>query len=201
MSPEEAVSDYILRYRAFARVEMQTFEKETTLRAAIRRAALCLLPDGRRHPHQYRIPKPLLEEAEVRLQAIAGKLQRAADFAALHGVVEAEMDSLYGIAALTVYDIAHRIGAYLKKAPELVYLHRGTKAGAAVFGLRGVTVDAKQLPTAFPRLTPAEIEDCLCIYKDQLRGGYDAASGGRHQRIKLSPCPPRRAARMVGCKR
>ncbi len=33
---------------------------------------------------------------------------------------------MHGIAALTVYDIAHRIGAFLRKAPALVYLHRGS---------------------------------------------------------------------------
>ena len=69
-----------------------------------------------------------------------------------------------------VYDIAQRIGAYLGKAPTLIYLHRGTKEGAAILGFHGETVDACKLPPAFSRLAPAEIEDCLCIYKDQLRG-------------------------------
>lgn len=200
MTPEQAVANYINRYRALARGEMRTFESEPTLRAAIRRAALCELPDGERHPHQYRIPKVLLEQVEERLQAIASRLQRTADFAALHDVVGGEIGILRGIAALTVYDISQRIGAYLRKTPTLVYLHRGTRTGAAVFGLRGRTIDPKELPQAFSRLTPSEIEDCLCIYKAELRAGRDSASNDGHRRANLKQCSPRRAVSRVGCK-
>ena len=118
MIPEEAVAEYIREYRVSARDEVRSFADEPTLRAAIRRAALCLWPNGKRHPHQYRIPTLALEQAEARLQAIATKLRRAADFAELHDLVEAEPRFIHGIAALTVYDIAHRIGAYLKRAPN-----------------------------------------------------------------------------------
>jgi hypothetical protein len=52
-----------------------------------------------------------------------------------------------------VYDIAHRIGAYYGKSPAFIYLHRGTKEGAAALGLRGETLD----PAAFSRLMPAQI--------------------------------------------
>jgi hypothetical protein len=81
-----------------------------------------------------------------------------------------------------VYDIAHRIGAYLGKPPALVYLHRGTKKGAANLGFRGETLDPAMLPSPFSRLTPSEIEDCLCIYKDELRG----ISGHQRHRSKCS---------------
>ena len=37
---------------------------------------------------------------------------------------------------LTVYDVAHRIGAYLQLEPDVVYLHRGTRIGARYLGLR-----------------------------------------------------------------
>jgi hypothetical protein len=49
-------------------------------------------------------------------------------------------------------------------------LHRGTRIGAAALGFRGRTVDPVMLPAAFSRLTAAEMEDCLCIYKDELSG-------------------------------
>lgn len=200
MSPEEAVADYILNCRVLARAEMRTFEKEPSLRDAIRRAALCLLPNKKRHPHQYRIPGSLLKQAEARLQAITVRLQRAADFTALHDLVGAEIISLHGISELTVYDITHRIGAYLKIAPQIVYLHRGTRAGAAVFGLHGRTIRPDQLPAAFSRLTAAEIEDCLCIYKDRLKSGRDGALDSVHRMSRLIPCPPRKATRMHGCR-
>jgi hypothetical protein len=36
-----------------------------------------------------------------------------------------------------VYDIAHRIGAYLRREPEAVYLHAGTREGARALNLGG----------------------------------------------------------------
>jgi hypothetical protein len=170
MTFDEIINDYIREYRDDARAEICSFKKERSRSDAIRRAALCLLPDGKRHPHQCLIPKPLLELAEARLQAARKRLARAVDFESLHQVVEAEIGSIKGIGALTVYDIAHRIGAHLGKAPTLVYLHRGTRTGAAVLEFRGHTLDPTMLPAAFSRLTAAEIEDCLCIYKDELQG-------------------------------
>jgi hypothetical protein len=170
MTLDEIVDVYIREYRAAARAEMDTFRREESRAAAIRRAALCEFPDGKRHPHQYLIPRRLLELAEKRLQAAAKRLAAAADFDALHEIVRREIGSVHGIGKLMVYDIAQRIGAYLGKAPTLIYLHRGTKEGAAILGFHGDTLDARKLPTAFLRLAPAEIEDCLCIYKDRLRG-------------------------------
>jgi hypothetical protein len=163
MTIDEIISDYICEYRDDARTEMRSFREERSRTAAIRRAALCLFPDRKRHPHQYLIPKPLLELAEARLQAARKRLARAVDFESLHQVVEAEIGSIKGIGALTVYDIAHRIGAYFGKAATLVYLYRGTRTGAAALECRGHRLDPGKLPAAFSRLTAAEIEDCLCV--------------------------------------
>ena len=121
--------------------------------------------------HQRRIPRWLLEHVEAKLQAIRRKLSSAADFDALHRLVEEEIGGLKGIGALTVYDIAHRIGAYFGKAPERVYLHAGVRVGARALGIGGDSFDPKILPKPFARLAPSEIEDCLCIYKDELLGG------------------------------
>jgi hypothetical protein len=95
----------------------------------------------------------------------------AADFDALHTLVDGKIGSIKGIGALTVYDIAHRIGAYLRKAPGRVYLHAGVRVGARALGIGGDSFDPKILPKPFSRLAPSEIEDCLCIYKDDLIGG------------------------------
>jgi hypothetical protein len=69
-----------------------------------------------------------------------------------------------------VYDIAHRIGAYFGKLPENVYLHAGTRIGARAFNIKGDSIDPKTLPKPFLWLSPAEIEDCLCIYREELHG-------------------------------
>jgi len=110
------------------------------------------------------------ELAEARLQAAAKRIAAASDFAALHGIVEREIGSIRGIGTLTVYDIAHRLGAHFGKAPALVYLHAGTRKGAEVFGLSGDSIDPRKLPSPFSRLSPAEIEDwqgrLLDLFKD-----------------------------------
>jgi hypothetical protein len=127
MTFDEGVNSYIREYRDRARAEMRFFEIQRSPSVAIRKAALCQLPSGKRHPHQRRIPGALLEQVEARLQGIGRNLARAADFAALHGAVDDEVGGIKGIGALTVYDIAHRIGAHFKKSPERVYLHAGTR--------------------------------------------------------------------------
>ena len=174
MTLNEIVSHYIGHYRDHARAEMRFFEIQRSPSAAIQKAALCLLPSGKRHPHQRRIPRAVLELAEARLQAAAKRIAAASDFAALHGIVECKIGSIRGIGALTVYDIAHRLGAHFGKAPALVYLHAGTRTGAAAFGLKSDSIDPRELPAPFSRLAPAEIEDCLCIYKDELHGARRA---------------------------
>lgn len=103
MTLDDIVSDYIREYRDDARAEMQTFRREKSRAAAIRRAALCEFPDGNRHPHQYLIPQRLLALAEERLQAAARRLGRARDFAALHEIVKHEIGSVHGIGRLMVY--------------------------------------------------------------------------------------------------
>ncbi len=180
MTLDEIVSDYICEYRERARSEMRFFEVQRSPSAAIRKAALCELPTAslKRHPHQRRIPGALLEQVEARLQGIGHKLAKATDFAALHRMVQEEIGGIRGIGTLTVYDIAHRIGAHFRKVPELVYLHAGTGVGARVFNIRGNSFDPRVLPKAFSRLAPHEIEDCLCIYKDELRDGRSTRNAG-----------------------
>jgi hypothetical protein len=170
MTHQEIVSDYIEKYRDDAWKEMRFFQIQKLPSEAIREAALCQLPSGKRHPHQRRIPRALLEQVEGRLQGIGRKLAGANSFAALHQTVKDEIGSLKGIGALTVYDVAHRIGTHFGKAPERVYLHAGARIGARALGIGGESSDPKALPKEFSRLTPSEIEDCLCIYKGELRG-------------------------------
>jgi hypothetical protein len=165
MTLSEIVADYIREYRDGARDEMRFFEIQRSSTMAIQKAALCVLPSGKRHPHQRRIPQRLLEIVEVRLQAVQRELKRADDFEDLHRIVVDQVRSIKGIGALTVYDIAQRIGAHFGKHPRLVYLHAGTRKGAMYFGIRGESFDPAILPKPLLRLQPYEIEDCLCLYK------------------------------------
>lgn len=181
-------NDYITRFRGGADRELRFYKMQRTLADAIRQAALSRTPSGKRHPHQCRIPGRVLEAAERHLQAAAARIRRAKSFAELHDIVEAEIGSLRGIGELAVYDTAHRIGAYLGLEPEAVYLHAGTRVGARALDLAGDVVALGALPPALRRLSAAEIEDCLCIYKSALQRG-----GLRHS--PKSSCAPARGAR------
>ncbi len=191
MTLDEIVSDYIRQYRAHARAEMKFFADQRKTESAIAKAALCLLPNGKRHPHQRRIPGIVLEQAEAKLQAASKRLAGAPDFAALYDAVKREIGGIRGIGELAVYDIAHRIGAYFNKAPARVYLHAGTRQGAATFGLRSDSIGPKQLPGAFSRLAASEIEDCLCIYKAELQEALKAptlSTGALSRKASASIC-------------
>lgn len=170
-SPEEfrsIVDNYIREYRVRAKAEMIFYRRQPTLAEAVDVAARCVLPNGKRHPHQHRIPPASLAEARSRLLAV--DLGSCGSFDELHTTINATIRDIHMIGALVVYDITHRIGGFLKLEPERVYLHRGTRDGALALGLgRGrESIELAELPEAFQRLTPAEAEDCLCIYKERL---------------------------------
>lgn len=171
MTLDEIVAAYIQDCRVAAQAEMRFFEIQRSMTRAIHHAALCVLPSGKRHPHQRRLRRVVLIEAERRLQEMAEALAQVPDFAGLHRLMQDKVGVIPGMGKLAVYDIAHRIGGFLGKLPTLVYLHAGTAIGARALGFRGDTIDPSQLPPAFSHLSAAEIEDCLCIYKDKLRGG------------------------------
>lgn len=162
---------YIKTHRKGAARELRFFAVQRTLADAIRKASLCELPSGKRHCHQRRIPSASLAEANRRLQSREKDIQGCRSFADLHALVQAGIDPIHMVGALTVYDVAHRIGAKLGLDPEDVYLHAGTAEGtrALVAVLPSDRVDVRDLPPAFRALKPYEIEDCLCIYKKDIR--------------------------------
>ncbi len=188
MTPADIANDYIARWRPGARRELRYFKIQRTLGNAIRLAALSRTPSGKRHGHQCRIPQRVLEAAERRLQAASGRLKNAKSFSELHRIVADEIGLIRGIGELAIYDIAHRIGAYLGRDPEVVYLHAGTRVGARALNLTGSMVALDALPPGLRHLSAAEIEDCLCIYKDAFRRGTRRSS-------KRAWCGPVRTAR------
>lgn len=125
------VAHYLQRSR---RDEMLNYcARSPNLRIAKARAARCLLSDGRRHSHQRRIPIESLEAIERRLAA--ADLTDCTDFDGLYDVIADAARSVRMIWPLTTYDIAHRIGRFLKVEPTRVYLHAGTREGARALGL------------------------------------------------------------------
>jgi hypothetical protein len=158
---EEVVTRYLTDWRQLAARDMRPFKKAKSLSNAISEATA-------KYPHQYRIPNSVLEEAKIRLLKRQRLLEDSQSFDELHYRIECEIGSIHGIGELAIYDIAHRIGSYLGLEPKRVYLHAGTRHGARALGLSGKKIHPQDLPQAFRQLTAAEIEDCLCIYAEDI---------------------------------
>jgi hypothetical protein len=169
MTYEDVVRAYIRDYRDSAAAEVAFFQGKPSLERAIHYGALSINRKGKRHSHQRRLPAAVLGAAKRALIAVASRLRRCDSFAGLHDVVHASIGPIRGIGALTIYDITTRLGAYLDLEPKAVYLHAGTLKGARALGLDGAkTLSPEALPPAFRVLKPREMEDCLCIYADDL---------------------------------
>ena len=123
---------------------------------------------GKRNNHQRRIKKVNLEKFAANLVDKIDQIEKVKSFDELLKVIESQ--KVKGVGKLTCYDTAHRIGAKLGLEPDLIYLHAGTKSGAKKLlddQLPKKHLRKVDLPSPFQRadLTPAEIEDILCIYK------------------------------------
>jgi hypothetical protein len=169
-SLDAIVAAYVIEWREDAKAELQFFASPPTFADALRLAALAEGPGGKRMAHQRRIPRTVLRHSATRLSARAKTLQRAKTFEELHDQVANVILPIRGIGELTVYDTALRIAVFRRLKPKRVYLHAGTRVGARALGVSGDRewVAPHELPMAFRRLRPREIEDCLCIYKAEL---------------------------------
>jgi hypothetical protein len=151
------------------RKELERFRDwRPRLDVAIHQAVIIDQTTGKKHAHQQRNPKDKLHEAHEKLQAKKEDVRAAKDFDALYDIVQREIGHIERVRDLAIYDFALRIGAFLGKEPKRVYLQRGSAEGARLLGFSGKTIDPEVLPDAFSPLTPAEIEDFLCVYKSRL---------------------------------
>jgi len=148
---------------------LRFYRIQRTLAAAVEKSAMAELPSGKRFSHQRRIPRNTLLAAKKALMSV--DLRGCTTFDELYNLVAATIGAIRGIGELTIYDTAHRLGAYLHLSPKFVYVHAGVRDG-----LRALKIDHRRqkiavsyLPTAFRQLRPEQVEDCLCIYKRQLR--------------------------------
>ena len=142
-----------------------------TIEEAIEIAATARNKTNKKHDHQYRIPNLTLDSFAVELLEKKNEIKKVQSFDDL--ISHVVSCRIKGISDLTIYDTAQRIGGFLKKYPDKVYLHRGTRIGAEILlgKIKGNSIAVNQLPEPFQtnNLTAAEIEDILCIYKDRLR--------------------------------
>lgn len=168
------VKDYIRRFGGCRAADRQRWEEMPDLASAIHHAALARTADGKCEHHQRRIGLKRLMPFERALQERRRAIAVCRSFDALLRLIDEARTA--GVGDLAVYDTAVRIGRYLGLAPQRVYLHAGTRAGAKALGLdtsRGV-LERDELPVPLRRLACDAAEDFLCIYKDELRGGAGA---------------------------
>lgn len=152
--------------------DVEYIKKLPSLPAAIEYAAMGRTPSGKRHSHQYKISRANLTAGKEILLANQEAIRNAQDFEALIETVGDLVGPIPGLGELYIYDTAFRIGVYLDKWPEKVYLHAGVRVGASALGLDSSrpTVEMSELPDELQRLPPYKVEDFLCLFKDDLMG-------------------------------
>lgn len=173
MKLDAIVRTYISQIRPNAEAELDWFRQQPTLLAAIEKAALAVNSKGQRHSHQRRLTRPSLERACQVLLDNTRVIANTNSFDELFHLLDTLLRPIEGIGELYIYDTSLRIGAKLGVLPDKVYLHAGTRIGARALGLdhRGDVLDVQTLPRELRRLEPHEIEDLLCIFKDEFEPG------------------------------
>lgn len=170
-SYDDVVRAYQSCDRRCGRKVLAAYRGLPSLRRAVEEASRARIPGDGKHPHQYRAQVATLNAVQRCLLGALTEIQACASFDGLYNLIYRETRHIRGVGELFVYDTAHRIGAYLGLSPKRVYLHRGTRRGAVAIGLEAgqPTLEMAELPSAFRKLKPDEVEDCLCIYEADLR--------------------------------
>jgi hypothetical protein len=185
MGLKAVVEHYKRVHRPNGKVEVAWFKSQPDLATAVDTAATATNSQGKRYAHQCRIKKVAMRKALAALRGAVAKIEKAGDFDELYDTVNAAVGAIDGIGDLYVYDAAFGIGAFLGLVPRRVYLHAGTRAGARRLGLttgcrpHGEAKEVEAEASEFAELSPAEMEDVLCIYKDP-------GSEGRHGRLRAA---------------
>lgn len=141
---------------------------------AIDRAARARLPNGKRHPHQYRLRQSVLDLCATRLKANASHLRGMPSFAELFMSISEIYRRIHGAGPLALYDTADRIAYALGFAPRAIFLHAGTRQGVRkLLGRPFRRGEAfvylwDYLPEGMKILSPREAEDVFCSYKEDL---------------------------------
>lgn len=155
--------------------------KAKTLEEAVQRAVESRGENGKMFNHQSKVRETSRHElgelflAEIfTLRGVLTKKHTRKlfrDFDELHDFIA--LMAPWGIGPVTVYDVALRIGAYLKIEPDSLYLHAGVRIGLeALLGkkMRGVLrVPMNELPAPLRELPPNDVEDMMCAHRAFLR--------------------------------
>lgn len=142
--------------------------------SAQKRAWESLCSNGKMHPHQYRVGAKKLKSYLENVQK--KKPESFETFEEVYRWVDSVIhptDSSKKVNELRknllAYDVALRLGMWLKLEPVAVYLHKGAEDGAKnLIEAKGRTAPVNAFPQEIQQLGPTHIENFLCIYKEHL---------------------------------
>lgn len=151
--------------------EAANFEDAVWIACASRRR------NGKMHSHQTKVPINARHEFARRIidqvRPLVNRLVVWGDFDAFYDILWEIRPA--GIGPLTVYDVATRVGAYLRLDPVQIYLHTGARLGWDAMwggdrlGQANVRVPKRIWPAPLRQLSADLAEDFLCTYRDTLR--------------------------------
>jgi len=171
-SYEAIIEHYLWKSRLKAMEELEYFEKLPSLEEALEAVADARKENGARFNHQRHLEQSTADEVRQVLLANREAIRLVANFDELFTLLNRLLTPIRGAKEMYIYDAALRLGAYLQKMPERVYLHRGTRIGAEALGIaveKRAWIAVEELPAAFRILKAHELEDVLCKYNDDLK--------------------------------
>ena len=169
MNLEMYVKKYIKNNKKSLNNYLKKYSSLKNIEDAIQFGAMAKLSNGNKHPHQRHLKVEIMKAVKNRLLLEVDKIKKCTSFEELIKIVENCKESGFG--ELAIYDTALRIGSNINIYPEKVYLHAGTEKGAKELGLKfsNRVIEVNELPEELKKLKPYEIEDFLCIYKDEFK--------------------------------
>jgi len=170
----DILRDYDQVHAKNGQTEIDWFgRQQPSLRVAIETAARAINDRGKRYDHQYRIWRAAIPRAVAALLAVEERIAGTNSFDELLHLIIGQLRGIPGVGELYFYDTAFRIGAYLGIFPTRVYLHAGTRIGAARALSRVLREDAlemSELPSELQQREPYVVENIFCIYADRFAG-------------------------------
>ena len=139
--------------------------KSANFEEAVNRACRCRNEEGKKHNHQSKVQDVVLMRWKDKI--INGiNVDNIRDFDQLFDTLE--LLKIWGIGPVTHYDVATRIGAWLKLEPEQLYLHAGVLDGWKLLYGKGqwpFRVKRDFWPEELRVLPADQVEDLLCAYR------------------------------------
>jgi hypothetical protein len=143
------------------------------LTEAIKRACASRGANGKMFNHQSKVKemdRQIFASNIIRYQKLLE--DQRCNFDELHDILERIAPA--GIGPVTIYDVATRIGAFLGREPQSLYLHAGVRIG--IEALYGKPIADKRIlkqnwPVALRSMPADQVEDFLCCYREFLHPG------------------------------